>query len=299
MKRVPHSNPVHTLRPIRGRRHQLDARLHAYSTAGKAAVVAAGATALGLASSATAQIVNLTQFNINGGGFGSTLPSASFPSGADGHLAVLGATSHGATRLNVSFYGRHNNNSATIPFISVIHSHSAQVHDKFTNGGVQIRGRAGHSSGPEHFITAQAIKPLFADRVLTHNGVLEYNRSFRRSIGTRVSSTRRGSGNWLGGNSGYLVFKSGSYYGWLHLKVEAPADGSKATITFVPNGAGVVGAVENINSADIASFHIGDVYAVPEPASVPSGLALFALGAVGVRELRRRRRQAAGDRQDV
>lgn len=65
-------------------------------------------------------------------------------------------------------------------------------------------------------------------------------------------------------------------------------------ITCVPNGSGVVGAVENINAAGIASFKAGDSAAIPdpEPATIAGGLALFALGAVGVCKLRRRQQQA-------
>jgi len=37
----------------------------------------------------------------------------------------------------------------------------------------------------------------------------------------------------------------------------------------------------------------GEVSAIPEPSSVASGLGLLALGAVGVREMRRRRKVAA------
>jgi len=47
---------------------------------------------------------------------------------------------------------------------------------------------------------------------------------------------------------------------------------------------------DSLNGQNIEA---GQVSAIPEPASVASGLGLLALGAAGVREMRRRRQLAA------
>lgn len=102
------------------------------------------------------------------------------------------------------------------------------------------------------------------------------------------------SGNFLG-RSGYVAFKTNSYYGWLKVKVDLDSNGVPNQISLVDNGNGVFGAYDNINDVIADGFTVGAV-AAPEPSTVAiSGLGLLAFGAAGVCELRRRRQKAAGN----
>jgi hypothetical protein len=97
-------------------------------------------------------------------------------------------------------------------------------------------------------------------------------------------------GNFMG-QSGYLAFQTGSYYGWLKVKVGLDADGVPNQLLLVDNGSGIYGAFDKIDDAQADGFTVGAV-AVPEPSLMAiGGLGLLAFGAAGVRELRRRRGQ--------
>jgi hypothetical protein len=99
--------------------------------------------------------------------------------------------------------------------------------------------------------------------------------------------------------TGYLGFRIGQVgeygvvgpfqYGWLHIRVGADGDGRPKTISLVADGNNYVGAYAGVGQGIVA----GSFTAIPEPASVATGLALFALGAAGVREHRRRKQAAA------
>ena len=104
------------------------------------------------------------------------------------------------------------------------------------------------------------------------------------------------SGPLKAGGTGYFVFRANhnaqDYYGWMRIKVTVDAtDHFPTSISFAANGDGIFGAYMSTNEPGFNTFKVGD--AVPEPSTAAlSGLALIGLGAVGVREMRRRRRLA-------
>jgi len=71
------------------------------------------------------------------------------------------------------------------------------------------------------------------------------------------------------------------------LRLQVTEDSSR-----VPSGISLL-AVDGVtgawNETPGGAITAGEVSAIPEPATVASGLALLALGAAGVREMRRRR----------
>ncbi|HVU24523.1 MAG TPA: hypothetical protein VHE13_10395, partial [Opitutus sp.] len=95
----------------------------------------------------------------------------------------------------------------------------------------------------------------------------------------------------------YIGFKayanSQTYYGWLRIKVQNGADGLPSQISLVAKDGepAVFGAFGLASDNVLAGQSFGT--AIPEPANVPGGLALLALGAAGVREFRKRRKSAA------
>ncbi|HWA85907.1 MAG TPA: hypothetical protein VG710_06775 [Opitutus sp.] len=93
------------------------------------------------------------------------------------------------------------------------------------------------------------------------------------------------------GYAGFKAERNGQdYYGWLRVQATFNGYGMRGLSLVAKAGEpGIYGAY------GLAGDHItaGEFSAVPEPATTAAGLALFALGAVGVRELRRRRREAA------
>lgn len=92
--------------------------------------------------------------------------------------------------------------------------------------------------------------------------------------------------------TGYVGFeqkKSGhTYYGWLRVSVTADANDKPDSVSLVAKAGdpGIYGAY-GLASDDITA---GQIAAVPEPSlAVLGGLGLLALGAAGVREMRRRK----------
>jgi hypothetical protein len=105
------------------------------------------------------------------------------------------------------------------------------------------------------------------------------------------SSYGGGTGNFRG-QSGYIAFQTGSYYGWLKVKVGLDADGVPNQISLVDDGNGIVGAFDKTSEALADGFNVG-IVAAPEPSiAAIAGLGLLAFGAVGVREMRRRKAAA-------
>lgn len=97
-------------------------------------------------------------------------------------------------------------------------------------------------------------------------------------------------GNFMN-QSGYIAFQTGSYYGWLKVKVGLDSNGVPNKISLVDNGSGIYGAYDKASDVTADGFTVGAM-AVPEPSvTTIAGLSLLAFGAAGVRELRRRRRQ--------
>lgn len=113
------------------------------------------------------------------------------------------------------------------------------------------------------------------------------------------------AGNFLpaanGAVTGYIALKNDvlgtdDVYGWLRVQVRANANGYPVSIKLVESQAnpGVFGAYNTKSSIAADDFKIGTVNPIPEPSVVAlSGLGLLALGAAGVREMRRRRSAAA------
>jgi hypothetical protein len=96
------------------------------------------------------------------------------------------------------------------------------------------------------------------------------------------------------GNTGYIGFRlqngSQTYNGWLRVGVTF-AGGNPTGISLVSKD----GSPDIYGAWSTGDIQVGqtDFAAIPEPASVATGLGLFALGAAGVREFRRRKQQAA------
>ena len=92
--------------------------------------------------------------------------------------------------------------------------------------------------------------------------------------------------------TGYVGFKFNngvhSYYGWLRVDVTGDGNGRPTSLSLVSED-GDVGAYALADSLGGQNIEAGQVSAIPEPTSMASGLALLALGAAGVREMRRRR----------
>jgi hypothetical protein len=112
----------------------------------------------------------------------------------------------------------------------------------------------------------------------------------------QLVNSQHGTGAFLAAGqavTGYVGLRNSSnrYYGWFRVKVTNNGAGFPISLSLVDkNGDGIYGAYglgsDHLSAGEAAA-------AVPEPASVSGGLALFALGAVGVREFRRRRKQDA------
>jgi hypothetical protein len=116
--------------------------------------------------------------------------------------------------------------------------------------------------------------------------------------GQQILATQKpnGYGTTQHGNfvnaSGYIAFKDGSYYGWLKIRVGKDGGGAPDSLSFLSNGSGVFGAIDKTSDPAGDGFNVGTT-AAPEPSGMTiGGLALLALGARGVKELRRRRQVA-------
>jgi len=105
------------------------------------------------------------------------------------------------------------------------------------------------------------------------------------------SGSGGGTGNF-GGQSGYIAFQTGSYYGWLKVKVGLDSNGVPDQISLVDNGDGIIGAFDKTSEVSADGFNVG-VTEAPEPSiAAIGGLGLLAFGAAGVREWRRRKAAA-------
>lgn len=254
MKENGHSNPS-GLPPIP---RDLTFRLTAYSTA-------AGAT-LVLAPIASAQIKDITTFSISGGPYTTTAP---IDTGiASTYAPFYGGTANGAVQLKLGRFEARNSGS-TAAYVGLHHSSvgvATNSHQWVANiaKGSAVAGRAFNSG---------YYQQLFA----------KGNSGSFRASGANAQHT------------GYIAFRNRlgahTYYGWLRVQVTNDAAGLPLQVTLVDkNGDGVYGAF-GVASSGITAGQTAES-AVPEPASVASGLALMALGAAGVRELRRRRGNA-------
>lgn len=116
----------------------------------------------------------------------------------------------------------------------------------------------------------------------------DYNKSYVRSSGKFHKSGATAV-------SGYVAFKQAAnghnYYGWLKVKVTENGNKQPTEIQLVANSNGNYGAYDLVGNTTSDGFTVGDdVVPVPEPIHPALvGLGLLAVGAAGVRELRRRR----------
>lgn len=95
-----------------------------------------------------------------------------------------------------------------------------------------------------------------------------------------------------GGNAqGYLAFNANvggeNMVGWLRVSIGRGLDNRPSSFDVIADGSGFVGAFAPASEG----LSVGDLAAIPEPASAAAGLGLLALGAAG---LRRRRALSAG-----
>lgn len=141
------------------------------------------------------------------------------------------------------------------------------------------------------------------DRLALNVPLQAGNFAFGGVMALRVSSTSNGnpyiasSGQWQapapnGALTGYIGLKqlhSGyQYFGWLRVKILQDSGGNPMELSFLPSAldSSIYGAYDTAGSG----IKSGQISAVPEPTvSTLGGLALLSLGAVGLREHRRRR----------
>ncbi len=84
-------------------------------------------------------------------------------------------------------------------------------------------------------------------------------------------------------------------YGWLRMRVNNSAYGFPSQVYMLPKAGSIsiFGAFDNKADIEADGFKVGSVAAVPEPSvEALSGLGLLAVGAAGLREMRRRKAAA-------
>lgn len=247
----------------------LRSRLSAYSATAIAALAAAPAV--------HAEITNFTGFILDGEmttivGFkpGVTPRATSFTAnfGTNGHLKIglfgyaMKSTSHRVTNARVSFA------IANSGFVAVTNS-------RYSNA---LNLAPGDPVNGQNFALA--------------NGMLARNHGAVQSgqflpPGSSASKT---------GYVGIRFALSGvTNYGWLRMRVNNSSSGFPSQIYMLPKAGSIsiFGAFDS--KADIAAdgFKVGSVAAVPEPSlEALTGLGLLAVGAAGLREMRRRKAAA-------
>jgi hypothetical protein len=245
----------------------LAARLGPYSVS--------AAAALALAPASSAKITDITSFTITSGFSASTsAPSLDVPTfvnspymlglqfGAGFYAGLVCSRSptNGATKIRLS-------NTVNLEFAG--------------KGEVASGGPAGRP------IVAASVHSGGEDFSFFH-GYLAYKLGTRKFgyFAPPKSGARTGFVDFR--NRDFRNPKSGqTYYGWLRVKVDGNSSSAPDFVSLVAEN-GVYGAY-GLKSDDIL---VGET-AVPEPTSPAlSGLALLALGATGVREMRRRKAAA-------
>lgn len=241
-----------------------NSKLLAYSATAGAALL--------LAPAADAQTYNLTLFRENNynhpGGFTTSPPA---PSGAN--FSFTAATYAQNLEFHGLVFGHHGTNSFGIHF-------APNYGDKLGQ------------SGGNGFLDFK-----FASHAVIAHGAPSFGSRFAGIIALRTTNPTnhniRNFGNFFptGANaqkSGYIGFETRQHgdYGWLKIQVTNDGGGKPSTISFVVASDGLYGQIGDSSTITNGS-------AIPEPANVASGLGLLALGAAGVREMRRRRTVAA------
>jgi hypothetical protein len=255
---------------LAARRADLACKLTAYS----------GATAavLALAPGASAQIHNITSFDYSGQTGTTTAPSLTIGSNG-GALRFTAGVFHGEFLAYGSAFGGNRRVAVYFPGPDMFHGNVAAA-GRYTSA---LKLNAGQLIAGQPF--PASIRPWLVEKNGPASGSGGTVNARFMPAGANQSAT------------GYVAFKTNqnghAYYGWLRVKVEADANDFPHVVTLVAKAGspGIYGAYESATASGIASFAVGDT-AVPEPATVASGLALCALGAAGVREMRRRRTAA-------
>ncbi|HWA85906.1 MAG TPA: hypothetical protein VG710_06770 [Opitutus sp.] len=271
----------------------LDRRLAAYAAAGKA-FVAVGAV-IGGAARAGAQILPITQIVLGNPPEQVTYTGPSVVTGdVKFHPQDVepGWLSRSGFRFNAAHAGAWSNNQS---------------------GGRAILGFP-HYGGPAlqfQFVFEGTVRrPIddfsaYDNVAKLHRGNSIAGRDFAAINDRFLLAYREGGGTLVGdfaghaNQSGYLGFKLSNggqlYYGWMRVRVMNNADGSPASLVFVADANQTYGALALAGSVNGGNIVAGQttLSEIPEPASMATGLALFALGAAGVREHRKRRRAAA------
>jgi len=116
--------------------------------------------------------------------------------------------------------------------------------------------------------------------------------AIRSNIGSNFDGKFLPPDNGVGAVTGYVGFKrqlnAHTYYGWLRIQVQDDGNSLPDKISFLAKNGdpGIYGAYALANSGITA----GEISSVPEPSiAALGGLSLLALGARGVREMRRRK----------
>lgn len=269
----------------RGSRQALESRLTAYSTtagptlATAAATLAATAVTLALPAAAEAQYVV----------FHTPSPSSlhTNSTGSSAARLTLPLNSHVTLKFTIGWANNHNttNNHFTADGSAVV---------KFTGGDLALSYHSGNDV-LKRFAAGNPIGHAAFSGTQPHVGLADRTRSVHTGsyrYGVVKYSAQFAPAGPNAYKSGYFGFRfrSGTHYdyGWLRLKVGSDARGRPLTIALVDNGDNVVGAYRTDGQPILAG-----ISSIPEPASVAGGLALLALGAVGIREWRRRRQPAA------
>jgi hypothetical protein len=215
----------------------------------------AGAALLLAPAAHAQQTYNITLFNENGGAFSASPPTFS---GADADFSA--EASVGGSVFKVEFELDHAGGFASI--------------------AVNARGGGGIVSAGGYPVNLGR-KSIVGTHTFGNGGELAF-----RTVDGFSGGNFRAHGNSAVA-SGYLGFKtSHGHNGWLKLQVTNDGSGSPLSVTFVKGDDGLYGQIGG------PGVETDGVSAIPEPADVASGLGLLALGAVGVREMRRRRKVA-------
>ena len=236
-----------------------NSKLLAYSATAGAALL--------LAPAAHAQTFNLTLFQENHGGFTSSPPA---PSG--GRFSFWAATSALSRVFHGYVFGRHSSNA-----------HYFGIH--FAGFYGDKLGQSGGNGFLDFKFASHAVIAHGAPSFGTHGGIIALRTSVAYLPGQNLGFfLPAGAGAH---KSGYIGFKTvNNDYGWLKIQVTNDGSGKPSTISFVEASDGLYGQIGDSSTITNGS-------AIPEPANVASGLGLLALGAAGVREMRRRRTVAA------
>jgi hypothetical protein len=247
----------------------LAARLGPYSVS--------AAAALALAPASSAKITDITSFTITSGVSASpSVPSLAMPGTAESP-AILGL------KFGAGFSAKLVCSQDLVPLGGGGSSSFGRTAD-FKEVGIEPVGNLALAEviGASRIPAGGAIKGLLFSA--KHTRLAGYYDIFGSPA--RVSGAFAPPKN--GAQTGFVGFKSDknghTYYGWLRVKVDGSASSAPDLVSLVPED-GVYGAY-GLKSDDILA---GET-AVPEPSATSlSGLALLALGATGVREMRRRR----------